>query len=202
MNLNYIFYFIFSISAILSSIMVISAWNAVYSVLFLILTFFNMACLLLLMGAEFFAFLLLIVYVGAIAILFLFVVMMLNIKIKPTFSLIFSKLPISIVLFSVLGYQFYQSFLDLDLLNLNLINLNTISWINESKNLTNTYVIGCVLYTNYSLLFILASCILLVAMLGVIVLTMHQKINVKKQKIELQLLRIPKGVIKFIQLRI
>jgi NADH-quinone oxidoreductase subunit J len=60
--------------------MVISLSNAVHSVLFLIIVFCNITGILILLGAEFLAFLLLIVYVGAIAVLFLFVVMMLNIK--------------------------------------------------------------------------------------------------------------------------
>jgi NADH:ubiquinone oxidoreductase subunit 6 (subunit J) len=64
----------------ISALLVIISENAVYSVLFLILTFCNTIFMLLLMGAEFISFLLLIVYVGAIAVLFLFVVMMLNIK--------------------------------------------------------------------------------------------------------------------------
>ena len=52
----------------------------VYSVLFLILAFFNAAALFLLIGAEFIAMILVIVYVGAVAVLFLFVVMMLDIN--------------------------------------------------------------------------------------------------------------------------
>ena len=52
----------------------------VYSVLFLILAFFNAAALFVLIGAEFIAMILIIVYVGAVAVLFLFVVMMLDIN--------------------------------------------------------------------------------------------------------------------------
>ena len=63
--------------------MVISLANAVHSILFLITVFCNIIGILILLGAEFLAFLLLIVYVGAIAVLFLFVIMMLNIKAKP-----------------------------------------------------------------------------------------------------------------------
>ena len=62
-------------------------------------------------------------------------------------------------------------------------------------------VIGHILYTDYCLLFLMSSLILLVAMIGVIVLTMHQKVNVKKQKIEFQLIRNPKKIVKFMRLR-
>ena len=62
--------------------MVISSKNPIYSVLFLILAFFNSAALFLIANAEFLAMLLVIVYVGAVALLFLFVIMMLNIEFK------------------------------------------------------------------------------------------------------------------------
>ena len=60
--------------------MVVVSRNPVFSVLFLILAFFNAAGLFLLIGAEFIAMILVIVYVGAVAVLFLFVVMMLDIN--------------------------------------------------------------------------------------------------------------------------
>jgi len=77
-------FYVFSLVAVLSALMVISARNPVHSVLFLILTFFNSSGILLLLNAEFLALIFIIVYVGAIAVLFLFVVMMLNIKVAST----------------------------------------------------------------------------------------------------------------------
>ena len=68
-------------------------------------------------------------------------------------------------------------------------------------SLTNVEVIGKFLYTKYSLLFIFCGFILLVAMIGAIVLTMHQRSSVKKQEISIQLLRDFKRAIKFIDLR-
>jgi NADH-quinone oxidoreductase subunit J len=62
--------------------MVVSAKNPIHSVLFLILTFFNLSCLLFILNVEFLPLLFLIVYVGAIAVLFLFVLIMLNIKLS------------------------------------------------------------------------------------------------------------------------
>ncbi len=53
--------------------------HPVYAVLCLILTFFSMACIWLLVGAEFLGVTLVLVYVGAVMVLFLFVVMMLDI---------------------------------------------------------------------------------------------------------------------------
>lgn len=191
----------FSLFALTSSLMVITLKNAVHSVLFLILVFCNVAGLLLLLGAEFLSFMLLIVYVGAIAVLFLFVVMMLNVKIDKLDLNPISLIPLGLIIFGSLFYQFnliikefyiYKSVYQQPIL---------VSWLAEENLLPNIKVIGGVLYTNYSLLFLLSSLILLVAMVGVIVLTMHQRTDVKKQLIETQLIRNPKGVIKFVDLR-
>lgn len=201
MNTDFTLFSLFSIFALLSSIMVISLKNAVHSVLFLILVFCNVAGLLLLLGAEFLSFMLLIVYVGAIAVLFLFVVMMLNIK-TPSLKLnFFSVVPLGVFIFSIFLAQLFKVSDGLNVLSLKQNNLIWISWFLEEYNLTNIEAVGYVLYTHYSLLFLLSGLILLVAMIGAIVLTMHQRTGVKKQKIELQLTRNFLGVVKFINLR-
>ena len=74
-----IFFYIFSIIAILSAIMLTVSKNTVHSVFFLILDFISISCLFIMIGAEFLGMIMLIVYVGAVAVLFLFVVMMLNV---------------------------------------------------------------------------------------------------------------------------
>ena len=76
-----IFFYTFSLIAIISAIMVTVSKNTVHSVFFLILDFISISCLFIIIGAEFLGMIMLIVYVGAVAVLFLFVVMMLNIKI-------------------------------------------------------------------------------------------------------------------------
>src|SRR5690349_22180354 len=72
-------FYVFATVAVVSGLLVVANRNPVYSVLFLILTFFNAAGLFILLGAEFLAMILVIVYVGAVAVLFLFVVMMLDV---------------------------------------------------------------------------------------------------------------------------
>ena len=74
-----IFFYIFSLIAIISAIMVTVSKNTVHSVFFLILDFISISCLFIMIGAEFLGMIMLIVYVGAVAVLFLFVVMMLNV---------------------------------------------------------------------------------------------------------------------------
>ena len=74
-----IFFYVFSLIAIISAIMVTVSKNTVHSVFFLILDFISISCLFIMIGAEFLGMIMLIVYVGAVAVLFLFVVMMLNV---------------------------------------------------------------------------------------------------------------------------
>ena len=201
MSIDFILFILFSTFALFSSLMVISLKNAVHSVLFLILVFCNIASLLLLLGAEFLAFMLLIVYVGAIAVLFLFVVMMLNIKSSPFKFNFFSIVPLGLLFSIVFLAQVVNISDQLCIVDLNQNNLVWISWFLEENNLTNIEAVGYVLYTHYSLLFLLSGMVLLVAMIGVIVLTLHQRTDVKKQKIELQLTRNFHGVVKFLYLR-
>src|SRR5262247_416952 len=80
MILQALAFYVFGFVVMASGAMVVVSRNPVYSVLFLILAFFNAAALFVLIGAEFIAMILIIVYVGAVAVLFLFVVMMLDIN--------------------------------------------------------------------------------------------------------------------------
>nr|YP_009445896.1 NADH dehydrogenase subunit 6 [Betaphycus gelatinus]ATX68837.1 NADH dehydrogenase subunit 6 [Betaphycus gelatinus] len=201
MNLDLLLFYLFSFLSLISSLMVIGLSNAVHSVLFLILVFCNMAGLLLMLGAEFLSFLLLIVYVGAIAVLFLFVVMMLNIKTDPIKLNLYSISPIGLLIFIILFNQFTISIYGFDLTKIEQKEISLVSWVLENNYLTNIKVIGTVFYTNYSLLFLLCGIVLLIAMIGAIVLTMHQRKDVKKQRIEIQLARNPSKIIKFVEIR-
>nr|AMN87276.1 NADH dehydrogenase subunit 6 [Pyropia endiviifolia] len=201
-------FWIFSIISLFSACMVVSLSNAVYSVLFLIIVFCNTASLLLLLGAEFLSFLFLIVYVGAIAVLFLFVVMMLNVKIegvKINYSTIFLIGFFISILFCIQTWAALQ--LDFEAyanINVSLPSsdfLTITSWISEKSLPSNTESIGLILYTSYSLIFIMCAFILLLAMIGSIVLTMNQRAGVKKQQISLQLYRDQSKVVRFLDFR-
>jgi NADH-quinone oxidoreductase subunit J len=74
-------FYAFATVAVVAAGGVISVRNPVHAVLCLILTFFSIACIWLLVGAEFLGVALILVYVGAVMVLFLFVVMMLDIDI-------------------------------------------------------------------------------------------------------------------------
>jgi NADH-quinone oxidoreductase subunit J len=176
-----IFFYFFSIVAVISAIMVTVSKNTVHSVFFLILDFISISCLFIMIGAEFLGMIMLIVYVGAVAVLFLFVVMMLNVAQQKNqwFSsedsskhipvgLIISTL-IFVELIIVIGGWKYKP----DLFDIN----NSV----ELSKVSNTHSLGQVLYTDYIHVFQISGMILLVAMIGAIVLTFRKRTGVKTQ---------------------
>jgi len=175
----FIFY-MFASFAIVNGAMVVTARNPVHAVLFLILTFFNVAGLFVLLGAEFIAMLLVIVYVGAVAVMFLFVVMMLDIH-AVTFREGFQKiLPVgsmvALTLFAELAFVLGTWVYNPDIEFARSLPAPPLS------ELSNTQSIGVVLYTDYVYLFQLAGIVLLVGMIGSIMLTMRKRPGVKRQK--------------------
>jgi len=81
MDFVLIAFYAFAATAVLSAAAVIGVRNPVTAALFLVLTFFSVACTWILSGAEFLGLALVLVYVGAVMVLFLFVVMMLDIDV-------------------------------------------------------------------------------------------------------------------------
>ena len=176
-----IFFYVFSLIAIISAIMVTVSKNTVHSVFFLILDFISISCLFIMIGAEFLGMIMLIVYVGAVAVLFLFVVMMLNVAQQKnqwfassdTSSHIPMGLIISTIIFFELiivvgGWKYKPDLLDA-------------SSIIIDNEISNTHSLGKVLYTDYIHVFQLSGMILLVAMIGAIVLTFRERSGVKRQ---------------------
>src|SRR3972149_7890030 len=72
------FFYLLSVVALVSAILMITRRSPVVSVLYLILNFFSLAGLYLTLNAQFIAVIQIIVYAGAIMVLFLFVVMLLR----------------------------------------------------------------------------------------------------------------------------
>ena len=176
-----IFFYVFSVIAVVSAIMVTVSKNTVHSVFFLILDFISISCLFIMIGAEFLGMIMLIVYVGAVAVLFLFVVMMLNVAqqknqwfvSKDSSRHIPIGLLISVIIFFELiivisGWKYKP-----DLFNSTKSSLE--------NGVSNTHSLGQVLYTDYIHVFQISGMILLIAMIGAIVLTFRQREGVKKQ---------------------
>src|SRR5438270_13813343 len=80
MNITEILFWILSIVALFSALMVVISKNPVYSVLWLIVTFFTISGHYVLLNAQFLAIVNIIVYAGAIMVLFLFVIMLMNLN--------------------------------------------------------------------------------------------------------------------------
>ena len=80
MNITQILFWFLSVIAIFSALMVITSKNPVYSVLWLIGTFFAISGHYIMLNAQFLAIVNIIVYAGAIMVLFLFVIMLMNLN--------------------------------------------------------------------------------------------------------------------------
>ena len=176
-----IFFYTFSIIAVVSAIMVTVSRNTVYSVFFLILVFVTVSILFIMIGAEFLGMIMLIVYVGAVAVLFLFVVMMLNVAQQKNqwfaskdsskhipVGLIISTLIFFEIIIVIGGWKYKPEIFDIN---------NSIT----QTSISNTHSLGQILYTDYIHVFQISGMILLVAMVGAIVLTFRQRSGVKRQ---------------------
>ena len=176
-----IFFYTFSLIAIVSAIMVTASKNTVHSVFFLILDFISISCLFIMIGAEFLGMIMLIVYVGAVAVLFLFVVMMLNVAQQKNqwfagqatskhipVGLIISTLIFVEIIIVIGGWKYKPEIFDIN---------NSIA----QSSISNTHSLGQILYTDYIHVFQISGMILLVAMVGAIVLTFRQRSGVKRQ---------------------
>jgi NADH-quinone oxidoreductase subunit J len=174
------FFYLFSFLTIASAVMVIVGRNPVHSVLFLILAFVSASGLFVLAGAEFLAMLLVVVYVGAVMVLFLFVVMMLDVD--------FAQLQKSVMRYLPLGGLIGLVVLAELVLVVGSWNVAPQAVLSTPTpgGLSNTAALGQVLYTQYAYLFQAAGLVLLTAMIGAIVLTLHHRPNVKRQDISAQ----------------
>jgi NADH-quinone oxidoreductase subunit J len=194
MTVTAAFFYLFSGITIASAFLVISSRNPVQSVLFLILAFVNAAGLFVMMGAEFLAMLLVVVYVGAVAVLFLFVVMMLDVDFAELREGFLQYLPIG----GLIGIVFLIELLLVVggwAIDPNLIRAPTAVGATV-ENAINTEAIGRVLYTQYFYFFQAAGLILLVAMIGAIVLTLRERVGVKRQNISVQVARLPEEAVQ------
>jgi NADH-quinone oxidoreductase subunit J len=178
-------FYVFAAVAVISGVLVVANRNPVYSVLFLILTFFNAAGLFVLLGAEFLAMMLIVVYVGAVAVLFLFVVMMLDIN--------FAELRQGFVRYAgigaVVGIVLVAEIIFVVSSGALSPAASTLVGSPTPAGVTNTKALGNILYTDYFYLFQAAGVVLLIAMIGAIVLTHREREGVKRQRIAAQLAR-------------
>ena len=163
---DYVFYALAAI-LLLAGLRVITTRNPVHAALYLVLAFFTAAGIWLLLQAEFLAIALVLVYVGAVMVLFLFVVMMLDINLEKLREGFWNAIvPALIVggvmcveMIMVLGGRYFDSG----------------RVVSQEAGYSNTAALGRVIYTDYLLPFVLASVVLLVAIIAAIVLTLRER---------------------------
>jgi len=170
-------FYVFATIAVVAAGGVISVRNPVHAVLCLILTFFSVACIWLLVGAEFLGIALILVYVGAVMVLFLFVVMMLDIDIAKVREGWASYLPVGLLVAAVMLVQM-----------LVLIGIKAKSAIPYAENAasiaadaSNTTWIARTLFTEFLLPFEFAAIILTVAVVVAVMLTLRRRPGTKHQ---------------------
>lgn len=189
-------FYVFSLVSILFSFIMIISNNSIYSILSLILVFFNVAGLFVVLGAEFLALLFIIVYVGAVAVLFLFVVMMLDIKFVSLSLSKYKYLP----MFLIFGFIFFSEFFYISYFDLSFVDIKYLCVLDPEEQCLynwelhvffplNLVAFSNLLYTRFAPLFIISSIILLISMIGAISLTLHRRNDIKRQHIYKQISR-------------
>ena len=193
---------ILSLLIILLGISVIITKNPIVSVLFLITLFSNVSFYLILLGISFIGLSYLIVYIGAVSILFLFILMLINIRTSELLSNTGNSIPLAIItaiffnspLFQTLSYNIailssynnnlnyeFYSYLEYyinitkHLYKNDVLFATSKMWDGNLIEIGHITSIGNILYTNYNIWLIMASYILLLAMVGAIIITIKQK---------------------------
>lgn len=173
--------------ALFAGILTIITKNPVVSVLFLIMLFGCVAIFLMFIGLKFIGLSYLLVYVGAVSILFLFILMLINIRVSELISDTSNNIPIAVLAFLAFFIPFGNALDDnasdiqkgsFELFVNNNKNIQYVSskhWDSNISEISDITSIGNVMYTSYSMWLIIASIILLLAMVGSIVITIKQK---------------------------
>ena len=186
---------LYVLAIFLASLVIINK-NPIVSVLFLIGLFASISAYLILIDLKFIAFSYLIVYIGAVSILFLFILMLINIRISELGSNNGNSIPLAVIILMVFNYLFFQElpysitlssknedfqfkglsemFISSDLFKINNFSISFVSgerWDSNLAEVSHITSIGNIMYVNYSIWLIIASFILLLAMVGSIVIT-------------------------------
>jgi NADH-quinone oxidoreductase subunit J len=203
-----VFFWIFSIAAILAGLLTVMARNAVHSALFLISSLVSVAALFILLGAEFIAGVQILVYVGGVMVLFLFVIMLVNVGAEEEGrAAIFNKpgqvgaalvflglLAGALVIYAIpRGYQAMQKRDDAALQQSSARraaaeNNMAVAATGVNRLTDDTRRVGSSLYTSAALPFEIASVLLLVAIIGSVMLARTLKQEVAADDVDPEVL--------------
>lgn len=182
-------YYIFGFLLLASSTCVIAANSAVFSLIFLILSFLSASVILLLLGADFIGLILLVIYVGAIAVLFLFALMVVETKLAVVKRDVQSlSTPIGVVFGLLLFIPTIQS-LGGFILNDNQEYTTPLIRVFDFMDVVDAYNFGKLLYSYFAVQILMIGMILLVVLLGVSKLTNRGAKKTKTQSVFKQLSR-------------
>ena len=168
-----VIFWVFGAVMIFAATMVITARNPVHSAMFLVLAFFNASALWIMAGAEFLGIALVLVYVGAVMVLFLFVVMMLDINLAALRSGFVKHLYLALPVAAVMVVELVMV--------VGGDHGTAAATAHAAGQAGNTRMLGQVLYTVYAYPFELAACVLLVAIIAAIMLTLRRREDTKHQ---------------------
>jgi len=155
-------FFFLAFLTLFAAIGVVASKNPVYSVLFMILTFFALTGQYILLNAQFIAAVNFIVYMGAIMVLFLFVIMFLNMREDTEKHMPLLSKAAAVISGGILLVIMVAALKDVDTSGYTAATFN--GQIGMVENL------GAVLFKDYLLPFELASVLFLTAMAGAVML--------------------------------
>ena len=175
MNIDTALFYVFSAVLLLAAFRVITARSPVYAALFLVLAFFNAACIWMLLRAEFLAIVLVLVYVGAVMVLFLFVVMMLDVGSEALHEGFWTHFPVAALVGVVIALEMAAVLIP----GFRLTDAPVADA--AALKLGNTKLLGIEVYTKYLYPLQIAAVLLLVAIIAAIALTLRKRKDSKYQ---------------------
>jgi NADH-quinone oxidoreductase subunit J len=169
MDITTALFYVFSAILLFAAFRVITARSTVHAALYLVLAFFNAACVWMLLRAEFLAIALVLVYVGAVMVLFLFVVMMLDVNAASLREGFWTHFPAAILVGVVIA-------LEMALVLIPGFDLRVAPVPDAAAlKLGNTKLLGIEVYTHYLYPLQIAAVLLLVAIIAAIALTLRRR---------------------------
>lgn len=163
MATDILFYVLAALTLIFGALVVANPFsrNPITSAMFLVLTIISMAGLFVLLHAFFLAAVQVLVYAGAVMVLFLFVIMLLDLKEEERRKIKLTGLVAGVVSVGAIIAIFVRS----------LLATNPGKELTTPTAIGDTATLGKMLFTKYLLPFEIVSILLLVAMVGVILLS-------------------------------
>jgi NADH-quinone oxidoreductase subunit J len=169
MNPTTAVFYAFALILLIAAFRVVTARNTVHAALWLVLAFFNAACVWMLLKAEFLSIALVLVYVGAVMVLFLFVVMMLDINTDAMRTGFWKRFPLVGLIGLVIVLEMAI------VLRGGFAVTSPAAPAGAIAGVSNTRQLGIELFTLYLYPLQIAAVLLLVAIIAAIALTLRQR---------------------------